>query len=71
MMKETEEVVYPPLVRIPRPKSRINTSNHRHLTFQGKTATLREWAILLGEGSDPHFLKDRLYRYGWSVVSAL
>jgi len=68
-MEETPN--YPPLVYVPRPPMRHNTSNDRHVTYQGKTATLRQWTELLGLGDDPHLLANRLYRYGWTVERAL
>lgn len=71
MRVEDTPVIYPPLVYVPRPPKRVHTSHHRHVTYQGKKATLREWITLLGLGDDPHLLADRLYRYGWTVEEAM
>lgn len=67
----TEElsIVYTPLVFVPRPPRRINTSNHTHVTYQGKTATYREWAEKLGVPRKVVY--DRLNRYGWTIEEAL
>ena len=66
---EKEPVVYPEAVYVPRPPIRINTSNHIHITYLGKTATYREWAETLGISR--HTLYDRLHRYHWTVEDAL
>jgi hypothetical protein len=71
MIVEELSPVYPPMVYVQRPPKRHNNSNDRRVTYQGKTATLREWMTLLGLGDDIHLLADRLYRYGWTVEKAL
>lgn len=46
-----------------------NTRRNRHLTFQGQTKTLAEWAELLG--LKPGVIADRIDESGWPVERAL
>lgn len=45
-----------------------NRSVCRYITYNEETHTVSEWARLIG--MDFHTLRDRLFRYGWSIDEA-
>ena len=50
-------------------KERNNKRNNRFLTYKGQTLTFTQWEEKLGlyKGA----LRDRIDRYGWSVIKAI
>ena len=47
----------------------VNKSTNSLVTFRGKTQCVSEWALELG--IDRQCLRDRLFRYGWSLERAM
>jgi hypothetical protein len=46
-----------------------NTRRTHHITFNGETLTLREWAERIPINYDT--LRNRLFTYGWSIERAI
>lgn len=47
----------------------LNKRNTLYITYKGKRKPLADWAVEKGLNYDT--LKDRIYRYGWSIEMAL
>jgi hypothetical protein len=47
----------------------LNRSDNHHLTYQGRTLTMKEWSV--ATGINYRTLRSRINESGWSVERAL